>query len=191
MRVRSILTAMTLTLACAGYALAAEHGGGEPYAPGMDFVWRIMNFAVVAVVLFVVLRKPLSQGLKSRSQGIKEELDELERKRDEARREYAEMEKRLADAEGERDAILAEFVAQGEREKEKIVSGAHALAERIKEQAQFTIEQETAEAKSQLRREVAEMSSNLAEDLLREKITTEDQSRLVGDYLAQVEQKVQ
>ena len=188
MRVRSTIAAVVMTFGLASLALAAEgHGSG----PNMDFVWRLMNFALVAVVLFIVLRKPLVNGLKGRSQGIADELADLEKKRDEARRQYAEMEKRLADAQGERDTILAEFVAQGEREKEKIISGARALAERIKEQAQFTIDQETAEAKIELRREVAEMSAGLAEDLLREKITAEDQSRLVGDYLSQVEQKVQ
>jgi F-type H+-transporting ATPase subunit b len=142
-------------------------------------------------VLVVVLRKPLKSGLGSRVEQIKGELEELEAKREEARRAYALMEQRLADAAGEHEKILAEFRAMGEKEKAAIISGAETTAQRIKEQASFTIEQETAQAKAELRREVAEMSAALAEDLLKEKINSEDQTRLVDEYLAKVSQEVQ
>jgi F-type H+-transporting ATPase subunit b len=68
------------------------------------------------------------------------------------------------------------------------VDNAKSLAERIKSQAQFTIEQETAQAKNELRREVAELSAQVAEDLLKQNIKPEDQARLVSDYLAKVQE---
>ena len=175
----------------AGLALASEGGGHHVTPPNMDLVFRLMNFAVLAGVLVMVLRKPLKSGLKGRIDTIKAELAELEARREEAQREFATVEKRLKDAEGERDAILAEFRAQGDREREKILNNAQAMAERIKSQAQFTIEQETASAKAELRREIAEISANLAEDLLKQKITADDQTRLVDEYLAKVQQEVQ
>lgn len=175
----------------AAAALASEAGGHHVTGPNLDLLWRVMNFAVLAVVLVLVLRKPLKAGLSGRVEQIKSELAELEAKREEAKRRYAEIEKRLKDAEGERDAILAEFREMGEREKAKILDSARSMAERIKAQAQFTIEQETAAAKADLKREIADMSAALAEDLLKQNITSEDQTRLVDEYLAKVQREVQ
>lgn len=182
------LPAALLVLA-ASSAYAAGSGVSEDLL--WNFVWRIMNFAVLVTVIVILARKPIKAGLASRTEQIKEELEELETKREEARREYALMEQRLADAAGEREKILAEFRAQGERELVKIIAAAEETAIRVKDQAAFTIEQETAMAKADLRREVAEMSASLAEDLLKEKITADDQTRLVGEYLDKVSQEVQ
>jgi F-type H+-transporting ATPase subunit b len=182
--------AALLTLG-AGLAIASEAGGHHVTPPNMDLVYRLMNFVVMAVVLVVLLRKPLKSALSGRIEQIKSELAELEAKKAAAQAELADVSKRVADARGEREAIVAEFTAQGEREKAKILDAAQALAVRIKAQAQFTIEQETAAAKADLRREVAELSASLAEDLLKQKITADDQTRLVEEYLAKVQQEVQ
>ncbi|MBU1276469.1 MAG: F0F1 ATP synthase subunit B [Proteobacteria bacterium] len=195
MRIATVATrlvpALALVLGLAGPALASSGGGGVSDHQMWDFIYRIMNFAVLVAVLVVVLRKPLKSGLSSRVEQIKSELEELEAKREEARRAYALMEQRLADAAGEHEKILAEFRAMGEKEKAAIIAGAESSAQRIKEQASFTIEQETAQAKAELRRDVAEMSAALAEDLLKEKINSDDQTRLVDEYLAKVSQEVQ
>jgi len=174
-------------------ALAASGGGehGISSAKWWDFIARCINFGILLVALIFILKKPLGSALKGRTEGIKEELAELEAKKAEAERAYAQMEKRLADASAEREQILAEFRKQGEREYEKIVDSAKSQAERIKAQAQFTIEQETAQAKTELRREVAELSAQVAEDMLKQSISAEDQKRLVGDYLTKVHEEVQ
>ncbi len=184
-----VMLAAVGVLATATAALASSEGGH--HLNWSDLIFRAINFAILAGAVFFLARKPLSSALKSRAEGIKEELAELEQKREEARREYALMEQRVKDASGEREKILDEFRAQGEREKEKILANAQALAERIKQQAQFTIEQETAQAKADLRREVAELSSQVAEDLLKQNISGEDQTRLVDEYLTKVQQEVQ
>jgi F-type H+-transporting ATPase subunit b len=185
------LSAAALMVLGAGLAFASEGGGHHVTQPNMDLVYRLMNFGVMAVVLVVLLRKPLKSALSGRIEDIKNELAELEAKKASAQAELAEVTKRVADAQGERAAIVAEFTAQGEREKAKILDAAQTLAARIRAQAQFTIEQETAAAKADLRREVAELSAALAEDLLKQKITAEDQTRLVEEYLAKVQQEVQ
>ena len=180
------LVAMSATAALA----AGGEGGISPHM-WADFLYRCMNFAILITAIILIVRKPLGSALRGRVENIKEELADLESKREEARREYALIEKRLADAVGERDAILAEFRQQGEREYEKILANAKLLAERVKSQAQFTIEQETAQAKAELRKEVAELSAGVAEDLLKQNINADDQARLVGEYMTKVQQEVQ
>lgn len=177
-----------LILGTACGALASE--GGVSSGQLWDLIYRILNFVVLAAILFFLLRKPLKTGLKGRSQAIARELKDLETKRDEARRNLAQMEGRLAEMEKEHEAILVRFRQEGEQEKKKILDDARRMAERVKGQAQNTIEMETKLAKAELRREVAEMSTALAEQLVKEKITGEDQSRLVDEYLGKLDRKV-
>ena len=184
-----ILLSIGSVLLCGSFAFAA--GGGVSDHQWSDLGARLINFGVLAVVLVVLLKKPLGNMFKSRTQNIADELAELKAKRDAARKEYAEMERRLQDAQGEREKILQGFRAQGEREREQIIENARQMAQRIKEQADFAIEQETAQAKSELRQEIADLSANLAEDLLKQNINAEDQTRLVDEYLAKVGQEIQ
>lgn len=185
----TLLAVLALVLLGAGAAWAA--GGHYSDAMVKELYYRIMNFSVLVVVLVVLARKPLKKGLSDRAQGIKDELADLESRKAKAAAELAEVEKRLKDAEGDRETIVADFRAQGEKERAKIIAAAEDSATRIKAQAQFTIDQETAVAKAELRKEVAQLSAALAEDLLRQKITAEDQTRLVDEYLAKVQQEVQ
>jgi F-type H+-transporting ATPase subunit b len=177
-----------LFLGAAGGAFASEAAVSSSQL--WDLVYRILNFVVLAGILVFFLRKPLKTGLKGRSRAIAQELNDLEKRRDEARRALAQMEGRLAEMDKERELILARFRQEGEQERKKILDDAHRLAERIKGQAQNTIELETRLAKADLRREVAQMSAALAEKLVREKITSEDQSRLFDEYLSKVRQEI-
>lgn len=181
---------VVVVLGLVGVCLAAEgHGGGEGKV--WDFVARAMNFALLLGLLIFLVRKPIAAGLRGRAEQIRRELEELEARRAEAQRAYEEMARRLKDAEAEQERILAEFRAMGEKEKEKILAEARNMAERIRAQAQWTIEQEVARAKAELRQEVAEMSAAVAEELIKAKITPEDHQRLVDEYLAKVEREVQ
>ncbi|ADK83660.1 ATP synthase F0, B subunit [Desulfarculus baarsii DSM 2075] len=214
-RVLALLGALMLVLSLASWSMASDgaagaetveqveahvgdenmeaqgHGHGVTEGQLHDFILRCVNFGLLVIILLVLVRKPVKNALAARSEGIATELDELARRKEEAARELAEMERRLRDAQGEREAIVAEFRAQGEREAQRIVEGAKAMAQRIKDQAQFTIEQETNQAKLELRREIADLSATVAGDILREQITADDRARLVSEYLTKVEQEVQ
>jgi len=169
-----------------GFAGAAWASGGADMTG--DLLKRVMNFVVLAVALVFLLRKPLKQFFSQRTQSIADELADLEAKREAAKAELAKIEATLKAAEADKETILAEFRSQGEKEKVKIIAAAQVTAERIKAQAQFTIEQEVASAKAELKREVANMSAQVAEDLIKQRITAQDQGRLVDEYLSKVQE---
>ena len=60
---------------------AAEGGHGEVHSPPwlITDTAKVLNFAVLAILLFLVLRKPASQALNGRIKGIADELEDLER----------------------------------------------------------------------------------------------------------------
>ncbi len=86
--------------------------------------YRVMNFAVLAVGLFILLRKPAAQAFNSRIQGIRDQLDELETKKKDAEKRLVEYEAKLSLLEGEAEKIIARYITQGDDAKKKIIKKA-------------------------------------------------------------------
>ena len=166
-------------------ALCASGEGGTKGWVSTD-TFRVMNFTVLAVALFFVLRKPLSQALGSRIKGIKEQLDDLETQKAEAEQKLAEYNQKLAQLEKEAEKIVDDYVRQGNEAKARILKEAEASAEKLQVQARRNIEHEFAQAKLELQKEIFEKSLVKAEEIIRSKFTGEDQDRIVDDYLKKV-----
>jgi F-type H+-transporting ATPase subunit b len=170
----------------AGHGQAAAHGGGETTARLLDLLYRSINFIIFFGVLFFLIRKPFKQALADRRDSIQKELQELEAKKEEANREFQALEKRISNIKEEREAILAEYKVEAEKEKQKIIDNAQKTASRIIDQSQITIQQEMQKANQALRQEMSELAVRMAEDLLKKNITENDQKLLIGEYLAKV-----
>ncbi len=97
-----------------------------------------------------------------------------------------EAEARLAEVAKERESIIQQYLAEGQNEKAKILDKANAVAERIKEMARVSIEQETKKAAQSLKEEVVDQATQLATDLIKKKATSADQQGLVEEYLKKV-----
>ncbi len=128
----------------------------------------------------------MKQVLADRRDSIQKELQDLEAKKEEATREFQALEKRISNIKEERDAILAEYKAEAEKEKQKIIENAQKTASRIIDQSQITIQQEMQKANQALRQEMSDMAVRMAEELLKKNITENDQKVLIGEYLAKV-----
>ena len=170
----------------AGHGAAAAHGGGETTERLLALLYRSINFIIFFGVLFYLLRKPLKQALADRKDTIQKELQDLEAKKEEANREFQILEKRISNIKEERETILAEYKAEAEKEKQKIIDNAQKTASRIIDQSQITIQQEMQKANQALRQEMSDLAVRMAEDLLKKNITDDDQKLLIGEYLAKV-----
>jgi F-type H+-transporting ATPase subunit b len=171
-------------------ALASSGGGAHGEAGPKGWVatdtYRVMNFAVLAIGLFLVLKKPVAQALGGRIQGIKEQLLDLEEKKAAAETKLAEYNAKMAELDKAAESLLAEYVKQGEDAKARILQEAEAAAEKLKEQASKNIEYEFLQAKEELKAQIVEKALVKAEAIIKERINSEDQERLVDEYLAKV-----
>ncbi len=169
-----------------GVALASSGGEGETKGWVATDTYRVMNFAVLAIGLFLLLRKPASQALNARIRGIKEQLSELETRKKEAEKALAEYSKRLSRLEKESEEIIEEYVRQGNEAKARILAEAKQAAEKLEEQARRNIAHEFEQAKLKLQKEILEKAIINAEELITRNITAEDQNKLVDEYLKKV-----
>jgi len=179
----AVLVALTGAAGLAWPAAGGEaaHGGFTP----TDW-FRVMNFVVLASVLFFLLRKPIPRALNSRIRGIEDQLRDLEAKKSEAEKQLAEYNQKLSAMEKEFERIVTDYVRQGQEVKARILKEAESAAEKLQVQARRNIEHEFEQTKAQLQREIFEKALAKAEELLKQHITDQDQTQLDEEYLQKV-----
>ena len=167
-------------------ALGASGGEGGSKGWVSTDTFRVMNFAVLVIVLVVLLRKPLSQALSSRIKVIKDELEDLEARKKDAEKKLAEYTERLSQLEKEAETIVDDYIKQGNEAKARILKEAESSAEKLKAQARRNIEYEFQQAKLKLQEEIFESSLEKAEEIIKSKFSEDDQDRIVDEYLKKV-----
>lgn len=182
-----VMTALMFLIFGVAYAFAAGGGEGDGHQKWVATdSYRIMNFTVLVVGLFLLLRKPVANALNSRIKGIKEQLEDLEVKKAAAETELAGYVEKLAKLESEADNIIEDYIRQGNDAKARILKEAETAAEKLEEQAKKNIEHEFEQAKIRLKEDVLEKAMARAEEIIKTKISTDDQERLVDEYLNKV-----
>ncbi len=186
---RFVVIVTALLVFNAGAVFASAEGGHDKAAPKgwvKEDTYRVMNFAVLAIALFFILKKPLSQALNARIKGIKDQLEALEDQKKKAEIQLAGYNEKLSRLEGEAERLIEEYVKQGEEAKIRIIKEAESTAVKLEEQAKRHIEHEFKQAKNQLQEEIFQVALVKAEEIIKAKISSEDQDRLVDDYLEKV-----
>ncbi|MFO7665210.1 MAG: ATP synthase F0 subunit B [Desulfobacterales bacterium] len=183
-----VLVITTVSLFLAGPAFCSSEGGGGGEHKGWvnTDTYRVMNFAVLAIGLIILLRKPASNALNDRIKGIKEQLNDLEAKKLEAEKNLAQYNEKLSLLDKEAEKIVAEYIKQGNEAKKRILEAAGDAALKLEEQAKRNIEHEFKQARSKLKEEVVEKALFMAEEIIKRNITGKDQEKLVSEYLEKV-----
>ena len=185
-----VMVILALFLLCfvGTVAASSEGGGGHEGVKGWvaTDTYRVMNFSVLVIALFFLLRKPVSQALNSRIKGIKDQLSELEAKKKDAEKELAKYTERLSHLEQEAEKLIEEYIRQGNEAKARIIDEAKKTVEKLEEQARRNIEHEFKQAKIKLQQDILEKALVNAETLIKNNITTQDQDKLVDEYLEKV-----
>ncbi len=169
-------------------AASSEGEGGHEAHKGWiaTDTYRVMNFTVLVIALFFLLRKPVSQALDSRIRGIKDQLSELEAKKKDAEKELAKYTERLSHLEQEAEKLIEEYIRQGNEAKARIIDEAKKTVEKLEEQARRNIEHEFKQAKIKLQQDILEKALVNAETLIKNNITSQDQDNLANEYLEKV-----
>jgi F-type H+-transporting ATPase subunit b len=174
-----------------GWSLASGGGGhGEAQENGqlLDLIYRVINFGLLVVILFVVLRKVhIGRFFSARRDEIKKKLDDLSREKEAAESRYRDLEESLREFETKKAKIIQQLRSEGLAEKEKIIAEAEEKARQILDKADLTIEREILAAKDRLREEVMNLAARKAREIITKEIKDSDQDQLVNDFIERVE----
>jgi len=197
---RSIKTLATSTAAfAAGWLLplialaneeAAEHGA-EHAEHGWNTTALLasgVNFLILVSLFVWLFRDAVSKALKSRRAEIETQLNEAAKLKAEAEAKHKEYSDRMARLDQELAQIRKDMISAGEKERDRIVADAEHKASRMRKEAQFLIEQQMKQLRSDLTRDTVEAAIAAAEQLLVKATTSYDQQRIAQEYLASLDQ---
>ena len=149
---------------------------------------QIINFGLLAVLLYFVAYKPILRMIDERSARIKQGLDDAEQ----ASRRAAEMEKefeqRLAEARKEGQEIVAQATQMSEKARQEILATAREEARAQVEKAKEDISRERDLAMAELRQQVADLSLSISEKVIGESLDQQRQRDLIAEFLEQTEE---
>ncbi|MEK6152802.1 F0F1 ATP synthase subunit B [Flavobacteriaceae bacterium 3-367] len=149
--------------------------------------WTALTFAILLFVLRKFAWKPILGAVGDREDSIKKALAEAENARKEMQNLQADNERILKEARAEREAMLKDARDM----KNKIVSDAKELAQveadKMIQQAQATIESEKKAAVTDIKNQVANLSLEIAEKVIKEQLSNKDkQLQLVESMLGDI-----
>lgn len=185
-RVQMILAVAVCILVGAATAHASGHEGLVSSDQLWNYLWRVVNFIVVAAIIWKLAGSKIKDLLSGRQQEIKDNLDDLQTRQATAEKKLKDVEQSIANLDKEKQAVLDEAKVQGEALKVAIIEKAEKDAELIREQAKRTAANEAVGAVEAMRAEVAEMVVQAAEKIVQEKLSDADHDRLVDEYLTKV-----
>lgn len=191
-RIKLIFISIMCFMCLAGTVIASSEshdgGGGDHGTKGWVALdtYRVINFSVLAIALFFVLRKPVSQALSSRIEGIRTQLNDLETKKIQAEKELAKYTEKLAELDKEAKKLVDGYIRQGQEAKARIIAEANAAAQKLEAQALRNIDHEFKQARDSIQAEIVEKALLKAESMIKVRINEQDQERLVDEYLQKV-----
>ena len=149
--------------------------------------WMTVSFLIVVFILRKFAWGPILSSLKERETSIEDALNAAKKAKDEVANMKAENEQLLKQARNERDMMLKE----ARDTKDAIVNEARAKAQseadRMISAARESIQNEKMAAITELKNQVATLSIEIAEKVIRQQLASDDkQKALVNDLLKDV-----
>lgn len=158
----------------------------EQFSLGL-FFWQLLLFIVLVLILAKYAWKPILNAVNEREEGIKDALEAADNARKEIANLTADNERILREARVERDGILKEAREMKEAIITEAKDEAQAQANKVIEKAQQTIESEKQAAIAELKNQVATLSLEIAEKVIKEQLADDKkQVKLVEDMLKDV-----
>ncbi|WP_248724630.1 F0F1 ATP synthase subunit B [Seonamhaeicola sp. ML3] len=155
------------------------------FSPGLFAVQTILLLGLIFLMVKFAW-KPILNSLNDREEGIQNALDAAENAKKEMENLQADNQKLLNEARAEREEMLKEAREMKNKMIEDAKEEANEAASKLMAQAQATIETEKKAAISELKSQVANLSIEIAEKVVREELSNKDkQVKLVESMLGE------
>lgn len=160
----------------------------ELVQPGLGLIfWMTISFGLLIWILGKFAWKPIMKGLREREDSIDEALNMANKAREEMKELKFSNEQLLKEAKEERDVILREARQVKDKIVEEAKERANEEAGRIVDNAKETIEFEKLAAIHEMKNQLASLSIDIAEKIIKEELSAKDKhKKLIEKMLEEV-----
>lgn len=147
-------------------------------------IHQLIATAILCFLLFKILYKPVINFLEKRKTKIENNIKEASEKLSQADELKFEYEIKLKDIEKEKSSILEEARTRAKQNEAQIIETAKKEAEAIKNRAMLDIQREQEKAKEDVRLQIIEVASLLANKFIAKNIDENEQKELIDNVIA-------
>lgn len=156
----------------------------ELVSPGLGLIfWMTLAFGILLYVLGKYAWKPILKALREREQSIDDALHAADKAREEMQLLKHDNEKLLAEAKEERDALMRDARKVRDKLMDESRQKANEEAGRIVDSAKESIQNEKMAAITDLKNQLASLSIEIAEKVLREKLSDDPKQQALVEKL--------
>jgi F-type H+-transporting ATPase subunit b len=155
-------------------------------APGL-MIWTLVTFLIVLYILRRVAFGRIAELLEARRRAVQTNLEAAEGARDEAQKLLDEYREQLAAARHEASEIVDRARRTGEEERRRMQEELQAERERGVAAAKSAIEAETRQSLDRIKSEIADLTLQATEAVLRTKLDAGESKRLIDEALSGVD----
>jgi len=149
-------------------------------------LWVLIIFVILLAILYPTAWKNVLAGLERREQRIRKNISDAEEAQAKAEATLRQYNQQLAEAEGRVRDMLSKATTDGERLATQIRMKAQQEAEEIKERSAKDLEAAAAAAKREIHEYTVDLSTRIAEKILKRNLNADDQRDLVRSSLEQL-----
>jgi F-type H+-transporting ATPase subunit b len=146
--------------------------------------WMSLIFIILLFILTKYIWKPILNAVNAREQKITEALELAEKTQADMKAMQAENQNLLAEARAERDAIVKDAKEVATKMVEDAKNTAKNEANKIVEAAHVSIKAEKVAAIAELKSQVAAISLEIAEKILRGELSADDKHKALAEKMA-------
>ncbi len=151
-----------------------------------DIVISLANLVILFLIIKKFLYKPVKATMAKRQEQIDAQFAAAKEAQELADSNKAEWEERVADAKATADAMIKDAADAAKRRGEAIVDDAERRADSIVRQAETQAELERRSAEEDIRREIVEVSTQLAGKILEREVKADDHRGLINSFLENI-----
>jgi F-type H+-transporting ATPase subunit b len=149
-------------------------------------IYMVVNFILLAAILWYVLYRPLGNLLRAREERIKDDIESAANDRAEAERLRKEYEAKMVQLKRDVHDAIEKARWQGEQERDEIIAKAKEEASAVIQRAMKQIEDERHQAWHDLKDETVDIAMLAASKMLGRIIEEEDQRRMFEEFIQSV-----
>lgn len=153
-------------------------------------IWQILislaNLLLIFLILKKLLWKPVQKVMEERKAMVDKQFAEAADAQAEAEADKTQWAEKLATADQEAAARIAEADETARRHGDRVITEAKEKAEGIIRQAEAEAELERQKATASMREEIADLSTVLAEKMLEREINADDHRAMIASFLDEV-----
>lgn len=164
-------------------------GAGTPSTTLGTMIFVLLSFTILIVLLKKFAWGALMGMMEKREEKIANDLDSAENSRISAQKLEQERQVALQNSRSEAMTIVNTAKASGEQSRQNILQEARTDAEKIKQKSEEQFERQKEQAMRDMKKDIADISLDLAAKILNEELTKDAHSKLIDEYIDELGKK--